>query len=379
MDAPDFAVIGGGIVGAAVAFGLLERGRRVTVLDAGDTSIRAATANLGLVWVNGKGRNFPAYQRWTRRSATLWPELCARLQDATGLRLEYQQRGGLKFAVGDAEMQKHANHLAALREQAPDLPDDSEAVDRRAMQELLPGARFGQEVVGGVFCAADGHVNPLKLWRALRAALLLKGADLRTDWPVRAVEAEQGGFVLRSDRGDLRAHRVVLAAGLANRELAAGLGLDFPVRPERGQIMVTERMPPWMDLPGNGVRQTGDGTVMVGSSTEDTGFDRSATAGVGARMATRALKLFPDLEGARLVRQWAGLRVLSPDGFPVYARPAAHTGCVVLGCHSGVTLAGAHAIDLAAAIDGERITLNDGAELFGSFSERRFDVSQNPL
>lgn len=379
MDAPDFAVIGGGIVGAAVAFGLLDRGRRVTVLDAGDTSIRAATANLGLVWVNGKGRNFPAYQRWTRRSAALWPELCARLQDATGLRLEYHQQGGLKFALGDAELQKHAAHLAALREQAPDLPDDSEVVDRRGLQELMPGARFGQEVVGGVFCAADGHVNPLHLWRALRAALVRRGADLRTDWPVRAVEADQGGFRLRSDRGDLHAARVVLAAGLANRGLAAGLGLDFPIRPERGQIMVTERMEPWMALPGNGVRQTGDGTVMIGSSQEDAGFDRSATIGVGASMAARALRLFPDLEGARLVRQWAGLRVLSPDGFPVYAHAPAHPGCVAVGCHSGVTLAGAHAADLAAAIDGERVTLDDGAELFASFSERRFDVSQNPL
>lgn len=377
MNAPDFAVVGLGLVGAAVAFGLLERGRSVTVFDAGDAGIRASTANLGLVWVNGKGRNYPAYQRWTRRSAEVWPGFCEHLQEASGVRLEYHRQGGLKFALGENELRTLAAHLADLREQAPDLPADCEVVDRRGLQELMPRARFGREVAGGVYCAADGHVNPLQLWHALRAALLRLGATVLTGQAVRAVHPCGGGFRILSAGTEVQAGQVVLAAGLANRDLAAGLGIDFPVRPERGQIMVTERLAPWMGLPGNNVRQTDDGTVMIGSSKENVGMDRSATAEVGSRMADWVLRVFPDLERVRLVRQWAGLRVLSPDGFPIYARSAAHPGCVAVGCHSGVTLAGAHATDLAAAIDGRKVALNDGTDLFENFSERRFHVSQD--
>ncbi|MGF1626337.1 MAG: FAD-dependent oxidoreductase, partial [Alphaproteobacteria bacterium] len=65
----DYAIIGGGVVGLAVAFGLLGLGRRVLVLDGDDGAFRASRGNFGLIWVQGKGLGAPAYARWTRRSA----------------------------------------------------------------------------------------------------------------------------------------------------------------------------------------------------------------------------------------------------------------------------------------------------------------------
>ena len=73
----DVAVIGGGMVGSAVGFGLTERGLRVVVLDEGDSALRAARTNFGLVWVQSKGDGMPAYMGWTRRSADLWPAFAA--------------------------------------------------------------------------------------------------------------------------------------------------------------------------------------------------------------------------------------------------------------------------------------------------------------
>lgn len=373
----EFAVIGGGIVGAAIAFGLLRRGRRVSLIDAGDPDIRAATANFGLVWVNGKGRGFPAYQHWTRRSATLWPAFCEELEEVTGMGLEYHCDGGLKFCLGDDEMRQQSDHLRQLRIEAPELPDDSEIVTRHELQSLLPGARLGQDVTGGVYCSADGHANPLRLWRALRDGIGRLGGEVLTGFPVTALERRDGEFSIRSGAREHRAGRIVLTAGLGNRELAAHLGMDFPIRAERGQILVTERLAPWLRLPGNGVRQTDDGTIMIGSTKESVGLDRSATADQARRMAARAVRILPDLDQVRLVRQWGGLRVLSPDGFPLYARAPGTPDCSVIACHSGVTLAAAHARDLAAALDGERVDIGTGTEVFESFSERRFDVSQN--
>ena len=79
----DVVVIGAGLVGAAIAYGLASRNVRVLLLDGGDRDLRASTANMGLVWLQGKGMGLPAYQQLTRRSVSLWPQFSAELTEAT--------------------------------------------------------------------------------------------------------------------------------------------------------------------------------------------------------------------------------------------------------------------------------------------------------
>src|SRR5215203_1328637 len=80
MFSSDVIVIGGGLVGTAVAYGLSQLGKTITVLDEGDDVFRASRGNFGLIWVHGKGRGAPRYARWTRESARQWPTLAAQLQ-----------------------------------------------------------------------------------------------------------------------------------------------------------------------------------------------------------------------------------------------------------------------------------------------------------
>ncbi|MEM7258259.1 MAG: FAD-dependent oxidoreductase, partial [Pseudomonadota bacterium] len=75
----DFAVIGGGVVGHSIAYGLLHKGKSVALFDEADVALRASRGNFGLVWVQGKGAAMPAYARWTRASACLWKELAGEL------------------------------------------------------------------------------------------------------------------------------------------------------------------------------------------------------------------------------------------------------------------------------------------------------------
>jgi sulfane dehydrogenase subunit SoxC len=84
-NAYDVVVIGGGLVGAAIAYGLAGASRRVAMLDEGDRALRAARGNFGLIWVQGKGIDFPAYAAWTQVSARRWTELAARLLEETGI------------------------------------------------------------------------------------------------------------------------------------------------------------------------------------------------------------------------------------------------------------------------------------------------------
>ena len=110
----------------------------------------------------------------------------------------------------------------------------------------------------------------------------------------------------------------MLAAGLGNRELAPQVGLNAPVKPVRGQILVSERVQPFLRHPTAHVRQTGEGVVQIGDSKEEVGFDDGTTLGELARIARRATRCFPLLANVNVVRTWGALRVMTPDGFPIY-------------------------------------------------------------
>src|SRR5688572_22971158 len=90
---PDVAIVGGGLMGACVAWGLARQGVRVCVLDEGDIALRASRANFALIWVQGKGIDFPAYAAWTKAAAEAWPRLAAELGSETGINVGLDQPG----------------------------------------------------------------------------------------------------------------------------------------------------------------------------------------------------------------------------------------------------------------------------------------------
>ena len=175
--------------------------------------------------------------------------------------------------------------------------------------------------------------------------------------------------MLTGVRGSVTAGKVVVAAGLDNTRLAAQFGMHVPVRPQRGQIIVLERMQRFMEYPIVTLRQTDEGTVLLGDSQEETGFSDAVGAPILSTLASRAVQIFPALKAARVVRTWGALRVMSPDGFPIYQQSTQVPGAFAATCHSGVTLAAAHAFDLAPCIARGQLD-----ESLRPFSSERFDV-----
>jgi glycine/D-amino acid oxidase-like deaminating enzyme len=371
VDDGDVTVVGGGVVGSAIAYGLAARGRHVMLLDEGDRAQRAARTNFGLIWVQTKGDGMPAYMRWTRRSADLWPNFAARLAKESGVDTEYRKPGGVMYCHGDAGFEERRRKVEHLRAQADVF--DTEMIDRGRLDLLMPAARFGPEITGASYCPHDGHCSPLKLLRALHAAMQKQGVDYRAEAPAQTIEYRSGRFAVTTPRGSVESNQVVLAAGHGTPALAAQVGVDVKLVAERGQILVTERLKPFLPLPGSGIRQTEDGTVMLGSSKEDTGFDDRTTVAVGSRMARSALRVLPDLARAKIARTWAGIRVLTPDNCPVYVESETCPGAYVALCHSGVTLAAVHANDFAAAVAAGRLP-----ESIHAFHPRRFNVPVTP-
>lgn len=367
---PDVLVLGGGLVGSAVAYGLAREGAKVTVIDQDDGGFRASRGNFGLVWIQGKGYGLTPYARWSRSSATRWPALAASLLEESGVDVALRQPGGFHLCFSDDELAEREKRLSTLQaELNGDYP--YRLLGAHELRDLLPA--IGPEVIGASYTPMDGHVNPLKLLRALHAGMRRRGVQLVNGDGAERIVPEPGGFVVHGKRGVWRAPRVVLCAGLGNRALAPHVGLHAPVAPNRGQILVSERVAPFLHHPTMNVRQTDEGTVQFGDSMEEVGYNDFTTTNVLSNIAQRGVRAFPLLKHVRLVRTWAALRVYSPDGFPIYDESARYPGAFVVTCHSGVTLAAAHAMRIAPWIAGgampEEIPAFTGSRFAGARAE----------
>ena len=349
VDSPDVLVVGGGLVGTAVAYGLAREGAKVTVLDQGDGGFRASRGNFGLVWVQGKGYGLTPYARWSRSSSRLWPGLAAALLEETGIDVSLKQPGGFHLCFSDEEMADREKRLSTLQ---AELGDEYpyQLLDARELRERIPAV--GPEVIGASYTPMDGHVNPLKLLRALHDAIQRRGVTLINGEDIGRIVPETNGFAVHGKNAVWRAPKVVLSAGLGNRALSAQVGLHAPVAPNRGQVLVSERVAPFLNYPTINVRQTDEGSVQFGDSMEEVGYNDFTTADVLSNIARRGVRAFPLLKNVRLVRTWAALRVYSPDGFPIYEQSLQYPGAFVVTCHSGVTLAAAHAMRIAPWIRG---------------------------
>lgn len=364
----DVAVVGGGLVGAAIAYGIARAGRRVVLFDEGDMAVRASRGNFALVWVQTKGLGLPDYARWTVHSSNSWAAFATDLAAETGIDLHFQRPGGFHLCLSEQELEARKQIVTRFHNQRGGTDYRIDLLDRTEIAKMLPD--IGPDVVGGSFCPLDGHVNSLKLFRALHMSLSQLGVTYLPNHPVTSVEHRGGQFEITTPHGTHEAGKIVLAAGNANQTLAPMVGLVAPMKPERGQILVTERVDPFLHYPLGTLRQTDEGTVMIGDSRED-GYDPAGSnIAINSVMANRAVRMFPKLARLNVVRSWRAIRVMPQDGFPIYDQSESHPGAFLATCHSGVTLAAAHAGTLARMIVDGRL---DEAEV-GAFSARRFDV-----
>lgn len=366
-EACDAIVIGGGLVGAAIAWGLAGQGLATVLLDEGDLAFRASRGNFGLVWVQSKGFGAPHYQRWTRASAAEWPALAEDLGTRTGLDLGLRQPGGVHLCLSEAEFEDRAQRMEQMRLEAGNAGFEYRMLRPPELREMLPG--LGPRVVGASWTPYDGHANPLGLLHALHRAFTAAGGRYVPEAKVEAdIHAAPRDFAVTAAGRRFAAPRVVLAAGLGNAALAPAFGLAAPVRPQRGQVIVTERAREVLPMPVTTIRQTTEGSIMLGDSVEEVGFDTRQKPEVIRVIAERATACFPWIARLNIVRAWSALRVMAPDGLPIYDESARFPGAFTANCHSGVTLAGAHARLLAPMIAGGGLD----AERLGRFSAARF-------
>lgn len=314
-------VVGGGVIGLLSALQLAEAGCQVTLLDQGGTGREASWAGGGIVSPLYPWRYSEAVTALAHWSQDFYPQLGEQLLAQTGVDPQVYRTGLYWLDLDDEEQA-----LAWAREQRRDLR--AVAIDEvhRAVPSLGPG--FAR----AVYMPDVANVRNPRLLQSLRAAL----AALPN---VRIVEnCRATGFVLDGSRvvgvhtsqGEQRAEEVLVAAGAWSAELLATLGLQLPVKPMKGQMILykcSEDFLPSMVLAKRRYAiPRKDGHILVGSTLEDVGFDKQPTTDALDSLKRTAEELLPALAQAEVVRHWAGLRPGSPDGVPYIGAAPGHAG-----------------------------------------------------
>jgi len=224
--------------------------------------------------------------------------------------------------------------------------------------------------MGAILHHQDGHANPLKLLTALAADVRRMGGRVLVGKTVTDVTKPDGFSITCADGTAVAADKVILSAGLGAAQLGPKMGFQAPVRPQRGQVLITEKLPKLMHRPSLIARQVDEGGIQIGATNEEVGLNDKVTQKGLSGLAAEAIAAYPALGRAQLVRSWAALRVLSPDGLPIYQQSPTMPGAFLVTCHSGITLAAAHARLLPDWLEG-----TETAPDLEVFSETRFAVS----
>ncbi len=325
----DVVVVGGGIRGLCIAYYLARSRVSVTLVEKGFLGSGASSANAGLVNVSQKVPGH--YTLFSLLSADMYPEFVAEL-DAD---VDYQRDGYLRVAETEADVEDIIER-AQRQSRVPGV--EVEILDARRARTLEPA--LSSTIAAASFCAQDGNVDPLKLVRAVGRAARRHGARILHHREVTGIRLEGGrAAAVVTREGEIAADVVVDAAGIFVPDVARMVGVQVPILPQRGQMFQLEALPPLLHRPVQALRQLRSGTTMLGTTNEFVGHDRRVTYEAGAGIVARARRLVPALAGARVIRGWAGLRPMAPDGLPIYDAVAEVPGFFVAVGHSGITLA----------------------------------------
>jgi glycine oxidase len=315
----DVVIVGGGLIGCALAAELAERRLSVIVVERAEPGAEASGAAAGMLSPQADAAEASPLFDLAIESRELFPEWARRALDETGVDVGFRRTGILRLWSGDPTSENDAPEQAAARWQrarglrAEEHPCDS--LPSSVASRLSPG------VCGAVFFPDEAVVDPR---RATRAAWLLaenRGARVETGTSVHRFTIDRGVCRgVETDAGPIAGGAVVDAAG-AWAAFDGNLPVTVPVGPVRGQIVEVRLSgrPLETVLSSEEVYLVPreDGGVLVGSTMEHVGFRKEVTAGAVRQLLDAAARLCPEVSTARFVTAWAGLRPGTPDGWPI--------------------------------------------------------------
>ena len=316
MGSPsDVVVVGAGIVGCAVAYELARRGASVEIVDDRPAGMGATQASAGVLAPYIEARDAGPLLELTTRSLDLFDKFVARVTLVSSAAINYKRTGTLDVATNGDELSR----LELVAELLAKRGVAAELVDRRGAREMEP--QLAEDVAGGLLIPSHGFVGASDLTKALVTAARRHGAQLIERGRVRRISRDGADLKVETDRGSLIGNGVVVAAGSWAGQIEIEGVPRVPVKPIRGQLVqLAWDGPPlrrvlWSDrcylVPWD------DGTLLVGATVEDAGFDERTTVAGVRDLVEAAAELVPQTWTAAFQAARVGLRPASADGLPI--------------------------------------------------------------
>jgi glycine oxidase len=307
---PSIAVAGGGIIGLATAWRLAQRGWRVSVFDQGTMGGEASWAGAGMLAPGGEIDEPSELAQFAIESRRIYPGFIRELKEASGLAIDFQERGALDLAYSAAE-------LAALEERAARqsaMGIDSEAVSTAVVGASWPLVR-AQGLAGARFYPGDGLVNPREVVVALCAACRALGVRFTQNCPVIEVADHDGGVEIVTSRCTEMHDAALIAAGAWSGSIAVKPVAIPAASPVKGHLIgyqQPERTCRTIIRHGHGyLLQRASGLLIAGASVEHVGFDRRIDERIVSQLTAAACLVLPHLRDTPPTEAWVGFRPAS--------------------------------------------------------------------
>ncbi|MGN2434915.1 glycine oxidase ThiO [Pseudomonas syringae] len=355
MPKQKVVIVGGGVIGLLTAFNLASEQVNVVLLDRSGVGQESSWAGGGIVSPLYPWRYSPAVTALAHWSQDFYPHLAERLLAQTGIDPEVHKTGLYWLDLDDEQ----AALDWAARENRP-----LSSVDISAVNDAVPA--LGQGYSRAIYMADVANVRNPRLVKSLKAALLaMPNVNIREQCNV-------SGFVREGSRvsgvstpsGDVTGDRVILAAGAWSGDLLKTLGLALPVEPVKGQMILYKCASDFLSsmvlAKGRYAIPRRDGHILIGSTLEHEGFDKTTTHAALESLKASAIELLPELANAEPIAQWAGLRPGSPEGIP-FIGPLAGFDGLWLNCghyRNGLVLAPASCQLLTDLLLGRKPIIN---------------------
>jgi len=346
MIKTDVVIIGGGVIGTAIAYNLTKRGVKVILVEKNDLASGTSGACDGCIFLQSKKPG--KHLELALQSADLYKLLNEELNADIG----YKQSGGMIIIESESQLPAMMQFMSQQRSAGLKV----ELLTIEDALKLEP--HLSPSLCGATFSPMDAQVDPLNLVFALAAAARRNGAQILTQTEVRNISVKSGRIEgVETDKGKVAADIVVNAAGVWAPFIGKMVGIELNIVPRRGQILVTEPLPRLVNSimlcacyiaakfnPEQKTSPLGVGLVLeqqihannllIGSTREFVGYDRNVTIEGIHEIAQHAKNVLPILKDVHIIRSFAGLRPYIPDGFPILGQLGPE-GFIVAAGHEG--------------------------------------------
>jgi sarcosine oxidase subunit beta len=380
----DIVVIGGGVIGASITYYLSKRGKRVTLVEKDDLAFGASGACDQMIFLQTK--NPGLHLQLAMESKRIYESLGKELDHP----IEFQTLGGMVLIDTEEELEVMKEFVKRQKETGLNV-DLMETKDALKIQKGL-----SPDLVGTSYSPDDAHVNSLELIKGYIKNATRYGAEIVVNTEVTGIKTKNGKVKgVATSRGDIDCEIVVNAAGPWASLIGDMVGIKIPIKPRRGQIILTEEVPPYIkhdiisanyiaakynlnskrniDDPlmelgiGLAINQCHKGNIFIGATREFEGYKTETTREGIKRIISYAARLIPGIMDFNIIRTFAGLRPYTPDGLPIigyvdeiegFFMAAGHEGDGI--CLSPVTgkMVSDLIIDEKTFIDAERLNLS---------------------